>query len=133
MPPEVNLLNEKNNGLTLLKLINKNLILASHDVSEGGLIVALAEMSLKSDYGVKINKPKNLTNSVKYFFGEDQARYIIEIDGDNLLKTEKILKDDNIYYEIIGITQKKYFEIENELKIGIKDLFKINNQWYNNY
>ena len=125
--------NEKNNGLTLLKLIDKNLILSSHDVSDGGLIVALAEMSLKSDYGVKIHKPKNLTNSVKYFFGEDQARYIIEIDSENLLKTEKILKDDNIYYEIIGITQKKYFEIENELKIGIKDLLKINNQWYNNY
>ena len=32
MPPEINLLNEKNNGETLLKLIDKSLILSSHDV-----------------------------------------------------------------------------------------------------
>ena len=28
---------------------------------------------------------------------------------------------------------KKYFEIEGEMKTDINDLFKINNQWYNNY
>ena len=42
MPPEVNLLNEKNNGESLLKLIDKNLILSSHDISNGGLITALS-------------------------------------------------------------------------------------------
>jgi hypothetical protein len=69
----------------------------------------------------------------KYFFGEDQARYIIEIEAHDLPKVEKVLKDNNIYYENIGITQKEYFEIEGELKISNKDLFKINNEWYNSY
>ena len=68
MPPEANLLNEKNNGEILLKLIDRNLILASHDVSDGGLITALSEMSLTSDYGAKIYKPKKLTNLFEYFF-----------------------------------------------------------------
>ena len=36
-------------------------------------------MSISSNYGVKIQKPKKLTNLFKYFFGEDQGRYIIEI------------------------------------------------------
>ena len=58
---------------------------------------------------------------------------IIEIESENLSKVEKILKDNNIYYENIGFTQKEYFEIEGELKISNKDLFKINNEWYNNY
>jgi phosphoribosylformylglycinamidine synthase subunit PurL len=133
MPPEVNLLNEKNNGENLLKLINDNLILSSHDISSGGLIVALSEMSISSNFGAKIQKPKKLTNLFKYFFGEDQGRYILEIDPKNIKKTEKILKDNKVYYENIGCTQKDYFEIENELKINIKDLFKINNEWYNNY
>ena len=133
MPPEINLMNEKNNGECLLKLIEKNLILSSHDISNGGLITALTEMSLNSNFGAKISKPKKLANLLKYFFGEDQARYVVEIDKDNLNKAEKVLKDNNIYYEIIGITQKEYFEIEGELKISNKDLFKINNQWYNNY
>ncbi len=133
MPPEINLLNEKNNGETLLKLIKKDLVLSSHDVSNGGLITALSEMSISSNYGVKIQKPKKLTNLFKYFFGEDQARYIIELEAKNLPKVEKILKDDGIYYENIGITQKEYFEIEGELKISTRDLFKSNNEWYNNY
>ncbi len=133
MPPEINLLNEKNNGETLLKLIEKKLILSSHDISNGGLITALAEMSLASNYGAKIYKPKKLSNLYEYFFGEDQARYIVEIQPKNLIKVEKILKSNNIHYENIGFTQKDYFEIEAELKISNKDLFKINNEWYNNY
>ncbi len=133
MPPEINLLNEKNNGEALLKLIDKNLILSSHDVSNGGLITAITEMTLNSDYGAKINKPKKLTNLFEYFFGEDQARYIIEIENNNLSAVEKLLNDNNIHYENIGFTQKNYLEIEANFKIATKDLFKINNEWYNNY
>ena len=133
MPPEINLLNEKNNGESVLKLIEKNLILSCHDVSNGGIITAISEMIMNSNYGAMIHKPKNLTNLFKYFFGEDQARYIIEIEEANLTKVEKILKNEGIYFENIGFTQNKYFQIEDELKISTKDLYKINNQWYNNY
>ena len=132
-PPEINLTNEKNNGENVLEIIKKDLVNSVHDISNGGLIVALAEMSMGSNYGVKINKPKNLTNLLKYFFGEDQGRYVLEVDRNNLEKVEKILKNNNIFYENIGFTQKDYFEIQKELKIDIKELYKINNQWYNNY
>ena len=62
MPPEVNLLNEKNNGEIILKLINLDIINSVHDVSTGGIILALAEMSISSQIGVKILKPKKLSN-----------------------------------------------------------------------
>ena len=132
-PPKVNLVNEKNNGEIVLDLIKKDLILSAHDVSSGGVIIALSEMSMQSEIGVKIERPKKLIDINEFFFGEDQGRYIIEIDQKNLDKIEKIFKNNNIYYEKIGFTQKKYFEIENQLKIDVNDLFKINNQWYNNY
>ena len=133
MPPEINLLNERNNGETLLKLINENLILSSHDVSSGGLITTISEMTFSSGIGAKILKPKKLANFVNYLFGEDQARYVVEITSDNLSKAEKIMRESNIYYEIIGFTQKNYLEVEDEVKINVKDLFKINNEWYSNY
>ena len=132
-PPEVNLLNEKNNGESVLEIIKNELVNSVHDVSSGGLLVALAEMSINSSFGAKINKPKELTNSFKYFFGEDQSRYILEIDEKNVIKVEKILKNNNIFFEDIGFTQKNFFEINDLMKIDIKDLYKINNQWYNNY
>ena len=51
----------------------------------------------------------------------------------NLVTVEKILKSNEVYFEKIGHTQKKFFEIEGEMKTDVNDLFKINNQWYNNY
>ena len=88
---------------------------------------------MESNYGVLINKPKKLNNLFEYFFGEDQGRYVLEISDDNYEKVEKILKNNNIFYEIIGTTQKDCFEIENEMKLDIKELSKINKQWYDNY
>ena len=61
-PPEINLKNEKNNGDSVLKLIEKNLVFSVHDVSAGGLILALAEMSITSNFGLNIEKPKKLSN-----------------------------------------------------------------------
>ena len=132
-PPEVNLTNEKNNGESVLEIFKSNLLNSVHDVSSGGLLISLAEMSMGNKYGVKLNKPKNLQNLLEYFFGEDQSRYVLEIDEKNFSVVEKILKNNNVFYEIIGRTQKNYFEIQKELKISTKELYKINDQWYNNY
>jgi phosphoribosylformylglycinamidine synthase II len=132
-PPEVNLFNEKSHGESVLKIINKSLVNSVHDISNGGLLIALAEMSMETKCGIKIKKPEKLTNLSEYFFGEDQSRYLLEINGNHLEKVEKILKDNNVFYENIGSTQKDYFEIEGEMKIDIKELSKINNQWYKNY
>ena len=69
----------------------------------------------------------------EYFYGEDQGRYLIEIRKNDLKKVEKLFRDNNIFQEIIGFTQKNDFELPGELKINIKDLFNINNKWYYNY
>ncbi len=90
-------------------------------------------MSIGSEYGIKINKPKNLSNLYEYFYGEDQGRYIVELEKINLIKIQKILKENNVFNEILGITQNDIFELEGELKINIKDLYNVNNKWYYNY
>ncbi len=133
MPPDVNLLNEKNNGEIVLKLINANIINSVHDISTGGIILALAEMSISSQIGIKIKNPKKISNSSEYFFGEDQSRYIIEVDTNNYSKVEKVLKDNNIYFDNIGVTQEENFELDKDLKINVKELYDINNKWYNEY
>ena len=132
-PPEINLVNEKNNGLAVLKLIRENLVLSAHDVSSGGIMVSLAEMSIASGYGLKIYKPKKLSSSLEYFFGEDQGRYLIEISKNNLKKTESFLKQNNVFFEIIGEIQNDAFELEKTFSLKTKDLLNFNNKWYNNY
>ncbi len=132
-PPEINIVNEKNNGLAVLKLIKENFVLSAHDISTGGILVSLAEMSISSGLGLKINRPKKLVNSYEYFFGEDQGRYLIEISKNNLRKTEKILKESNIFFETVAEVQNDTFEIEKMLSLKTKDLHNYNDQWYNEY
>ena len=132
-PPEINLVNEKNNGLAVLKLIKENLVLSAHDISTGGILVALAEMSIASGLGLKIFKPKKLTNSIEYFFGEDQGRYLLEVSNNNLKKMENVLKKNNIFFEIIAEVQNDTFEIDKTLKLTVEELRKFNNKWYNDY
>ena len=133
MPPEVNLLNERNNGESLLKLIAKNLVLSCHDVSSGGLITALAEMSITSKFGAKIQKPKKLTNSLKYFFGEDQGRYIIEIKPKNLENVENMLKNDSIHFDKLGLVEGDKITLENDLKLSIDDIKEGYKKWLKEY
>jgi len=132
-PPEINLNNEKNNGEAILKLLAENLLLSVHDISAGGMLTSLSEMSLSSNYGLKIEKPKKLSNLTEYFFGEDQGRYLIEIENNNIDKVKKILKQNQIFNETVAIVQNDFFEVSGEFKININDLYKINNKWYNNY
>ena len=132
-PPEINLINEKNNGEFVAKIIEKGLVTSVHDVSVGGILLGICEMSINSEFGLKINKPKKLSNIFEYFFGEDQGRYLIEVEEKNISKINKILKENNIYSELLGIVQKDFIELNGEFKLNIKDLYKINNQWYHNY
>ncbi len=132
-PPEVNLFNEKNNGLTVLNLISKKLVKSVHDISSGGILVALAEMCIPSNIGISVKMPKNNINLHEYMFGEDQSRYIIEVEEKEIEKVSEILKKNNTYFENIGKTQKAYMEIKNQFKINVSDLEKLHKYWFKNY
>ena len=97
------------------------------------MLVSLAEMCMSSKLGLKIYKPKKLANLFEYFFGEDQGRYLIEISKNNIKKIEAFLKQNNVFFEVIGEVQNNTFEIEKTFSLKIKDLHNLNNQWYNNY
>ena len=132
-PPEINLFNEKNNGLVIKTLIENKLLNSVHDISGGGIIIALSEMCISSKIGAKIKIPiKNISNH-EYLFGEDQSRYIIEINEKNKEETFKILEKNSVYFELIGNTQKKTLNIDKEINIDVSDLKDFNCYWFKNY
>ena len=132
-PPEVNLFNEKNNGETILKLSNLNLIVSCHDISVGGILTALSKMCIKGNKGVKINSQLKLLNKFNYFFAEDQGRYIIEIEKNNLNKVKKILEENSVHFDELGIVTNENLEFKDELNISINDLSKSYKTWLKNY
>ena len=132
-PPEINLFNEKNNGLSVLNLISKKLVKSVHDVSSGGILVALSEMCITSNIGATISIPRNNIMLHEYFFGEDQSRYIIEVNEKNIEEVSMILKNNSIYFEKIGKTQQDYLEVKNEFKASLNELGELHKYWFNNY
>ena len=132
-PPEVNLFNEKNNGESLLNLIEKDFIKSAHDVSLGGFITALSKMCIKGNKGIKLKKTKNLMNEIEYLFAEDQGRYLIEIDPKDLDKVALILEKNSVYYEEVGIITDKDMIINDKTKVTIDELKSYNTNWLTNY
>ena len=88
-PPPVDLDAEKRTGDLLRQLIAEKLITAAHDISDGGLGVAVAEMSLHTSYGAHIALPA-AGNRHGWAFGEDQARYVVTTpDAESLIAAAK--------------------------------------------
>ena len=132
-PPEINLFNEKNNGETILKLIDNNLIQSAHDVSIGGIMTAVSKMCIKGNKGIDIKKPKYLINEIEYFFGEDQGRYIIEVATKNLKKVTDILKKNAVHFDELGKINEDQLFIDEKTKVSIDELTTSNTNWLNNY
>jgi len=132
-PPEVNLFNEKNNGETLLKLIDSNLIKSAHDVSLGGIITAVAKMCIKGNKGINIKKPKYLINEMEYFFAEDQGRYIVEINNKDFKKVTDILNKNAVHFDELGIITENELYINEKTKVTIDELSTSNNSWLKEY
>jgi phosphoribosylformylglycinamidine synthase len=82
-PPTVDLAAERRNGDFVRAQITAGLVAACHDVSDGGILVALAEMALAGKTGLSLTPH---ASSHAFWFGEDQARYILAVqDPDALL------------------------------------------------
>jgi phosphoribosylformylglycinamidine synthase len=75
-PPPVDLAHEKRVGDFVRGLIREGAVTAAHDLSDGGLAVALAEMAMASGIGAAIERPPG-HDPVAAFFGEDQGRYLL--------------------------------------------------------
>jgi phosphoribosylformylglycinamidine synthase subunit PurL len=132
-PPEINLFNEKNNGESILKLIDKNFIKSAHDVSLGGVITALSKMCIMGKKGATLKKPYYLINKFEYLFGEDQGRYIIEINKTNLKDVIKILTENSVHFDELGTVNGDNLIIDDKSKVSIDDLIKSHTTWLTNY
>ena len=132
-PPEVNLFNEKNNGETLLKLIDSGYIKSAHDISLGGIITAVSKMCIKGNKGIDLKKPKYLINEIEYFFAEDQGRYIVEITKKDQKKVTDLLNKNAVHFDELGTINEDQLYIDDKTKVTIDELKTSNTSWLTNY
>ncbi|MBK7104139.1 MAG: phosphoribosylformylglycinamidine synthase subunit PurL [Ignavibacteriae bacterium] len=122
--PNINLEVEKKLHKTVLELIDKKLINSAHDVSDGGIISALAECCI-------INNPKLIGAEVKIpiknredftLFSESQSRIIISVNPNFENEFLEIVKNSNLHFVYLGITTDKDFIVNSNINISLEKL-----------
>ncbi|MFS8369753.1 phosphoribosylformylglycinamidine synthase subunit PurL [Acetobacter indonesiensis] len=90
-PPQVDLVAEKRNGDFVRNEILNGTVTACHDIADGGILVAAAEMVMASGIGCELESPDSGIRPEAFWFGEDQARYLVCVkDADGFCqKAEK--------------------------------------------
>ncbi|MBL4603323.1 MAG: hypothetical protein JKY84_11295, partial [Emcibacteraceae bacterium] len=132
-PPPVDLALERKNGDFVRAQIQNEKITACHDISDGGLFIALAEMVMASGHGMDISLNNGDIPLHAYGFGEDQARYIISTSATDAQNIIAAAKDADVKIETIGVVQGDSLDIKDTFTISINELLDAHSTWMPNY
>ena len=121
-PPPVDLLEERENGDVVRALIGEGLVTAAHDISDGGLLVALAEMAMASGIGAALEAAPADTPGHAFWFGEDQARYLVTVPADRADAVIRKAQAASVPVHRIGTTGGDAIAIAGERAVPVKAL-----------
>ncbi|VAV96686.1 Phosphoribosylformylglycinamidine synthase, synthetase subunit, partial [hydrothermal vent metagenome] len=132
-PPPVDLALEKKNGDFVRAQIEAGNIAACHDISDGGLYVALAEMAMAAYMGMTISVVSGDVPLHALAFGEDQARYILSVPVGKADDMLEMAQQAGIIAQIIGETGGRELIINKHIKISVEHIHNAHNFWMEKY
>ena len=132
-PPPVDLAHERKVGDFVRKLIRSGVVSACHDISDGGLAVAVAEMAMASGIGADVPGPAEL-DPLPFLFGEDQGRYLVVLNldpqEDEILEIWREAKSLGIGAPWIGTTGGASLKLGNARAISVAELKAAHEGWF---
>jgi phosphoribosylformylglycinamidine synthase subunit PurL len=131
-PPPVDLKAEENNGNFVRNCIRSGNVSACHDLSDGGLLVALAEMCMAGGVGASIQLPQML-EAHGFAFGEDQGRYLLAVSrahSDALLEEAAL---NQIPVLRLGVSGGDMLEVAGMCQVSVAELRQRNEAWLPDY
>jgi phosphoribosylformylglycinamidine synthase subunit PurL len=132
-PPPVDFDIERRNGEFVRSRIEAAAIGACHDLSDGGLLVAVAEMAMASKIGatLKSTDAKGDIQLHAWLFGEDQARYLVSAeDGSAIVAAAQ---KAGVPAQIIGRTGGAMLTLDDDYTISIEALRAAHEAWLPEY
>ncbi len=126
-PPPVDLAIERRNGDFVRGLIEAGTVATCHDLADGGLGIALAEMAMASGIGATVKIPDGPLPAHAFLFGEDQARYVVAIDD-----TQPLLDaaaKAGVPATVLGTTGGDALAIDGVCSIAVKELRDDHEGW----
>jgi phosphoribosylformylglycinamidine (FGAM) synthase-like enzyme len=107
-------------------LIGDGVVTAVHDLSDGGLLVALAEMAIASGIGAVLEKPSKLPAHA-FWFGEDQARYVVTAKNADVVMQRA--RAAGVSVVRLGATGGTVLAVDGERPLPVADLKKHFEAW----
>jgi phosphoribosylformylglycinamidine synthase len=132
-PPPVDLIEEKENGDFVRSLILDGAVTAAHDLSDGGLLVALAEMAMASGLGAQLDAAPEDVAAHAYWFGEDQARYLVTVPAAQAEAVLAKARDASVLAAQIGTVGGDAVAIAGERAVPLARLRDAFENWLPTY
>ncbi|MCK1301044.1 phosphoribosylformylglycinamidine synthase subunit PurL [Bradyrhizobium sp. 24] len=132
-PPPVDLAAEKRNGDCVRGMIHAGTATAVHDLSDGGLLIALAEMAMASGIGAKLLAAPTSLVPQAYWFGEDQARYLVIVPETEAGRVLAKMRGCEVPCVRIGTTGGDAIAIAGEAPVTIEALRTSFERWLPEY
>ncbi|MDE1987901.1 MAG: phosphoribosylformylglycinamidine synthase subunit PurL, partial [Alphaproteobacteria bacterium] len=123
--PRVDLAAEKKHGDFVRGLIEAGRVDTVHDISDGGLLVAVAEMALAGNIGATLAK-----GTIASLFGEDQARYVLAAPRGTAERLVSEAKAAGIAAALIGTTGGGKIAVEGSGEMALDRLRKAHETWF---
>lgn len=99
--PYFNLDEEYNMQQAVKAVIAKNLVNSAHDLSEGGLFIALLESAMVNDLGFDLTIDESIRKDA-YLFGESQSRVAVSVSAENVAAFEAEMQAQGVHFQIVG-------------------------------
>jgi phosphoribosylformylglycinamidine synthase len=128
-PPPIDLADEIKAGRLVRALIREGKVSAVHDTSDGGLLVAIAEMALAGNLGIELFPYEGKLPAHAVWFGEDQGRYVLCVDP---MRAEEILDRARLLAlpaRIIARTGGDALVLKGEDPLALDDLRAAHEAW----
>ncbi len=132
-PPPVDLIEERENGDFVRALIRDGAVTAVHDLSDGGLAVALAEMAIASGIGAALSEAPADIPAHAYWFGEDQARYLVTVPAAQAQDVVARAQEAGVLAASIGVTGGPALALPGERPLPLKALGERFETWLPRY
>jgi phosphoribosylformylglycinamidine synthase len=127
-PPPVDLGAERRNGDFVRGLIRAGHVSAVHDCSDGGLLLAIAEMAMAGGVGASVITSAHLPDHA-WFFGEDQARYVVSVPAATAQDVLASASKAGVPTQIVGRTGGDALTIGHETPISLDELKAAHESW----
>ncbi|MDQ6883166.1 MAG: phosphoribosylformylglycinamidine synthase subunit PurL [Candidatus Dormibacteraeota bacterium] len=121
-PPAVELNREAGLQAAVLECTEHGILRSAHDVSEGGLLVALAESALYGSRGLRCPALVGPVSASALYFGESQARIVVSITPRRVPELQQVAARHGIPLHALGVIGGDSFQVGPDIKIPLEIL-----------